>query len=383
MPDLLTPASEMPADDMAIAEARTRSRGELLDKLAQAINFTNTENASNTPDFILANFAAACLDAFAEASVAREAWYGKSLSIGGEASDIAALEARTPAPVDDPEMDGTDFAHPAWWRGHDQTTAMFCHHVQVILDGRAVKDESVSPEPWHTIRQRLLALMEKPAPALRETLAREQVAANVLCDTHEELGMHRAYVEDLTKERDDALARAEKAEEKLNNARYMPTQEQLESIYAALPKVLTPWREVARSHGYSMAFHGSLARDIDISFMPWIGSPSTAEALIDGLLAAADFAICPEKTNPGEVTVHGRRRWVILGAIPGPAYFDISVWPTQAERDALKADLAAARKELAGLQEAFNKMVYLYESEQDGEFSRPEWVRRVLEGGAQ
>jgi hypothetical protein len=99
MPDLLTPASEMPADEMAIAEARTRSRGELLDKLAQAINFTNTENASNTPDFILANFAAACLDAFAEASVAREAWYGKSLSIGGEASDIAAMEARTPAPA--------------------------------------------------------------------------------------------------------------------------------------------------------------------------------------------------------------------------------------------------------------------------------------------
>lgn len=163
MSDLLTPASEMPADDMAIAEARTRRRDELLSELAQAINSTSTENASNTPDFILANFAAACLDAFAEASVAREAWYGKSLSIDGKTSDIAALEARTPA--NDPELDSTDFAHPAWWRGHHQTTEMFCRHVQAILDGRDVKDESVVPEPWHTIRQRLLALVDQPAPA--------------------------------------------------------------------------------------------------------------------------------------------------------------------------------------------------------------------------
>ena len=34
---------------------------------------------------------------------------------------------------------------------------------QAICDGRDVKDESVSVEPWHTIRQRLLALVEKPA----------------------------------------------------------------------------------------------------------------------------------------------------------------------------------------------------------------------------
>lgn len=57
---------------------------------------------------------------------------------------------------DDPALDGTDFAHAAWWRGHHASCAMFCHHVQAILDGRDVKDESVSVEPWHTIRQRLL-----------------------------------------------------------------------------------------------------------------------------------------------------------------------------------------------------------------------------------
>lgn len=31
-----------------------------------------------------------------------------------------ATEAIQSVPVDDPEMDGTDFAHTAWWRGNDQ-----------------------------------------------------------------------------------------------------------------------------------------------------------------------------------------------------------------------------------------------------------------------
>ena len=35
---------------------------------------------------------------------------------------------------DDPEADGTDFAHPAWWRGHEQSTEMMIYHVNQILD---------------------------------------------------------------------------------------------------------------------------------------------------------------------------------------------------------------------------------------------------------
>lgn len=95
-PTFTVPPTEMPANDMARLEHRTRMRGELLNGLARAINATSTENASNTPDFILANFVAACLDAFAEASLAREAWYGKSLSISGESQSVpAAPEMRS------------------------------------------------------------------------------------------------------------------------------------------------------------------------------------------------------------------------------------------------------------------------------------------------
>lgn len=50
-------------------------------ELSILINIFSKENESNTPDFILAKYMASCLDAFIEASRAREKWYGKELSI--------------------------------------------------------------------------------------------------------------------------------------------------------------------------------------------------------------------------------------------------------------------------------------------------------------
>jgi hypothetical protein len=51
--------------------------------LEAVINKHSMENGSNTPDFILAEYLAACLEAFDLTSRKREAWYGKALSIGG------------------------------------------------------------------------------------------------------------------------------------------------------------------------------------------------------------------------------------------------------------------------------------------------------------
>lgn len=64
-------------------------------------------------------------------------------------------------PWDDPELDATDFAHPAWWRGHDHTTAVFCSLVHDILDG---KDDGrgVARAPWEPLRRRLLDLVRTP-----------------------------------------------------------------------------------------------------------------------------------------------------------------------------------------------------------------------------
>lgn len=57
------------------------------------------------------------------------------------------------------EFDGTDYAHPAWWRGHEQTVEVFCQHVNKILDGND-KDGGVSAEPWHSTRVRLRKLIK-------------------------------------------------------------------------------------------------------------------------------------------------------------------------------------------------------------------------------
>lgn len=50
-------------------------------ELAQLLNSYSKENESNTPDFILAQYMIACLDAFTKASRDREKWYGKELKI--------------------------------------------------------------------------------------------------------------------------------------------------------------------------------------------------------------------------------------------------------------------------------------------------------------
>lgn len=61
---------------------------------------------------------------------------------------------------DDPDMDCTDAAHPAWWRGHEYSAILFCELVNKILDG---KDDGAgyNYEPWHSTRRRLLELIKK------------------------------------------------------------------------------------------------------------------------------------------------------------------------------------------------------------------------------
>ena len=49
----------------------------LLKELADVLNRNSAENASNTPDFILAKYLIFCLNAFNETIKLREAWYGE------------------------------------------------------------------------------------------------------------------------------------------------------------------------------------------------------------------------------------------------------------------------------------------------------------------
>ncbi len=50
---------------------------DLENELRDLINLNSLENASNTPDFILAQYLAACLLAFETATQQRENWHGR------------------------------------------------------------------------------------------------------------------------------------------------------------------------------------------------------------------------------------------------------------------------------------------------------------------
>lgn len=52
-------------------------RGRLRKAIEAVINSASAENASDTPDFILAEYLIGCLDAFDQAVRQREKWYGR------------------------------------------------------------------------------------------------------------------------------------------------------------------------------------------------------------------------------------------------------------------------------------------------------------------
>lgn len=110
------------------------------------------------------------------------------------------------------------------------------------------------------------------------------------------------------------------------------------TVWAALCRgkhdlLIEPLRVVARSHGYALAVHGSLARDIDVVAVPWTAEAVEAEALVAALAAEVERVnghvyFRDRDKNPTEKP-HGRRAWAIhLGGGP---YIDLSVMPLQGE----------------------------------------------------
>lgn len=52
------------------------------EELRSAINRKSKENGSDTPDWILARYLSACLDAYDSAVQSRERWYGRPCGMG-------------------------------------------------------------------------------------------------------------------------------------------------------------------------------------------------------------------------------------------------------------------------------------------------------------
>jgi hypothetical protein len=59
-----------------------------VDTLKELLNKGCRENESNTPDFILAEFMMACLEAFEEGIKARDKWYGIAPKPGKPAPEV-------------------------------------------------------------------------------------------------------------------------------------------------------------------------------------------------------------------------------------------------------------------------------------------------------
>lgn len=92
-------------------------------------------------------------------------------------------------------------------------------------------------------------------------------------------------------------------------------------------------RLIAKGHGYALAIHGSMKRDLDLIAVPWVQDASTPEKLVN---AIREFIGCgyTGNLNSGNAKPHNRLTYVfhldeheqnkLYG--DGP-YIDLSVMP--------------------------------------------------------
>lgn len=90
-------------------------------------------------------------------------------------------------------------------------------------------------------------------------------------------------------------------------------------VYAGMYKGLA---EITRKHGYALAVHGSLDRDMDLIAVPWIESPSSPDEVLKAITET--FAI----RTVGELTSkpHGRLCQTIVIS-SGDVFIDLSFMP--------------------------------------------------------
>ena len=90
-------------------------------------------------------------------------------------------------------------------------------------------------------------------------------------------------------------------------------------VYACVYPKLT---EIARSHGYAMAAHGSLARDFDLICIPWAASVSEPQQVVDEVVE--NFAF--RQVGEPERKEHGRIAFTISFDF-GECRLDLSFMP--------------------------------------------------------
>jgi hypothetical protein len=123
-----------------------------------------------------------------------------------------------------------------------------------------------------------------------------------------------------------------------------PTAEHAKRCRAIADRIIPPMRRVARSHGYALIVHGSLARDIDVLCVPWTADAVSAERLAASLrrvldrLTAGGRSLSMQQlavwSNPSGKSFehgtrpHGRKTWSYYfdRRCAGP-YLDMGIMP--------------------------------------------------------
>lgn len=92
-------------------------------------------------------------------------------------------------------------------------------------------------------------------------------------------------------------------------------------IAVILDRIIGPIREVEHGHGYAVAIHGSLARDIDLIAVPWTDSADDAEQIVRSIRGAIAGVlgrcyVAAEKKGALKWTEkpHGRRAVTLIHA---------------------------------------------------------------------
>jgi hypothetical protein len=91
---------------------------------------------------------------------------------------------------------------------------------------------------------------------------------------------------------------------------------------------------VARDHGYALALHGTLGRDMDLIACPWTDDAAPGDVLVEALAEASDgwvpeYAKASDEPEPVKMPrpkPHGRTGWLIYFK-RADCYLDVSVMP--------------------------------------------------------
>ena len=93
-------------------------------------------------------------------------------------------------------------------------------------------------------------------------------------------------------------------------------------VYCSLYPALA---EITREHGYALAIHGTLGRDMDLICIPWTEKPSAPFDVVTAI--CKEFALRPAMTDGGPCAkkLHGRMAYAIVFA--GGGFIDLSFMP--------------------------------------------------------